>query len=132
VINLYDSALTKFDEHSDKLSEANRQAREALITTFEESTAQLNDYYDTQIGYLETSISLLDHQVELNKLIHGEDSVSMEQLEDIAAAREEIYKERKAELADWSLAYSDLDADDISAEANEIRNQYYQAAQDVA
>jgi hypothetical protein len=63
-----------------------------LITTFEESTAQLNDYYDTQIGYLETSISLLDHQVELNKLINGEDSVSADQLEDIAEAREKIYE----------------------------------------
>jgi hypothetical protein len=92
VINLYDSALTKFDEHSDKLTEANRQAREALITTFEESTAQLNDYYDTQIGYLETSISLLDHQVELNKLINGEDSVSIAQLNEIADTRAKIYE----------------------------------------
>ena len=132
VINLYDSALTKFDEHSDKLTEANRQAREVLISTFEESTAQLNDYYDTQIGYLETSISLLDHQVELNKLINGEDSVSKDRLEDIAEARKSIYEQRKAELADWSQSYSELAADDISAEANEVRNQYYQAAQDAA
>jgi hypothetical protein len=103
-----------------------------LITTFEESTAQLNDYYDTQIGYLETSISLLDHQVELNKLINGEDSVSIAQLNEIADTRAKIYEERKAELADWSQSYSKLAADDISAEANEVRNQYYQAAQDAA
>ena len=128
----YETYFNIAEEGEDKIAAKQRENRELILQSFEESTVQLNDYYDTQIGYLETSISLLDHQVELNKLINGEDSVSKDQLEDIAEARKSIYEQRKAELADWSQSYSELAADDISAEANEVRNQYYQAAQDAA
>lgn len=128
----YETYFNIVEEGEDKIAAKQRENRELVLQSFEESTAQLNDYYDTQIGYLETSISLLDHQVELNKLINGEDSVSADQLEDIAAARERIYEQRVNELKDWEAQYKDLTPETDEAIAANIRDQYYQAAQDAA
>lgn len=128
----YETYFKIVEEGEDKIAAKQRENRELVLQSFEESTAQLNDYYDTQIGYLETSISLLDHQVELNKLINGEDSVSADQLEEIAAARERIYEQRVNELKDWEAQYKDLTPETDETIAASIRDQYYQAAQDAA
>lgn len=126
---------TKIEEYRQLIQENILNIKEAMESLDEmavDAQEKLNDLYEKQIDYLNTAIKLMENRFKLNKLITGADRQNSDDLKAVAAQYKEIYAIQTKRFKEMETEYKNLDKNDHSERAEQIRDLYFQLAQDAS